>query len=334
MNKPWKVVAVLALAVACAAQETAANKPLPGPLPMTIASQPGLTLTLERAWQAHQLKGEAFSYVQFSPEGGILATSSSDGSARLWNLRGELQRKVENGNMVFRVRFDAAGKRFITSTYDGVARVWSERDGTLLHKYTGHRSGVTDAVFLAGAIATGSDDGRFLITTTDGRELATVTQQGVARNLGVSPDRTLLACAFDSGELRIVDAKGRSLHEFDTGHGRINDVRFSPDGKTVLTSGFDGTARLWTLDGKLLLKLDAGDGDWVFSSGFSRDGRLIGTASGSGLVTLWTVDGKRLAEFRDPRGRENSIDFSPTEDRFATIDYTGALLMFTYRYAP
>ena len=330
-----RLVVVLLLALAARGLENHdPNAPLPGPLPVAVASQPGLTLTLEHAWQAHQLKGEAFSFVQFSPDGRILASSSSDGSTRLWGMSGELQRKVESGNMVFRVRFDASGDHFVTASYDGVARMWQTTDGTLVEKFTAHRSGVTDALFLRDEIATGSDDGRVLLAGLDGRAIATVTQQGVARNLGVSPDRSVLACAFDSGAVRIVDATGRVLHAFNAEQGRINDIRFSPDGSRILTSGFDGTARLWTLDGKQVLQLEAGDGDWVFGAGFSHDGRLIGTVSGTGLVTMWTAEGKRLAEFRDTRGRVNSIDFSPTEERFAVVDYTGALLMFTYRYAP
>jgi len=333
MTKRLLVLACFAL-VAAAAQQHSPHAPLPAGLPRAVESSPGFSLTLERAWQAHDLKGEAFSSVQFSPDGKLLATSSSDGSARLWTHDGRILRKVENGNMVFRVRFNAAGDRFATAVYDGVARVWDTAHGALLQKYTGHRSGVTDVVFLADALATGSDDGRALITGFDGAERAVITQQGVARNLAVSPDRKLLACAFDSGHLRIVDAAGRKLHQFASGQGRINDVRFSRDGQRLLTAGFDGSVRLWTLRGRPLLRLDAGDGDWVFSAGFSRDGRLIGTVSGEGVIRLWTVDGRLLAQYRDPRGRLNSLDFSPTEDRFAAIDFTGAVYMFTYRSAP
>src|SRR3954471_22390879 len=152
MSRRLALVLLLAVFLPAHGLETHdASAPLPGPLPLQVEAASGYALTLERAWQAHALKGEAFSYVNFSPDGRLLATSSSDGSARLWNMTGEMQQRVENGNMVFRVRFDRAGERYVTAAYDGLARVWNVRDGTLLKKYVGHRSGVTDAVFLADA---------------------------------------------------------------------------------------------------------------------------------------------------------------------------------------
>ncbi len=43
-------------------------------------------------------------------------------------------------------------------------------------------------------------------------------------------------------------ADGRLLREL-TGHTkRVVAVAFSPDGRTVLTGSYDGTARLWNVD--------------------------------------------------------------------------------------
>jgi centriolar protein POC1 len=329
MSSRRALIALLFFPLLACAQQPPASL-LPAPLPVKVEATPGFSLAIERAFAAHSLKGEAFASLTFSPDGKTLATAASDGSARLWTLSGELLRRVENGNMVFKVRFDQSGERFITAVYDGHARLW-DRSGKLLHEYSGHRSAVTDALFIAGGnIATGSDDGSVIIFSADGKKLASVTQQGVARNQVVSPDGKVVACAFDSGEVRVVDDGGRLLHEFATAQGRINDIRFSPDGTQLLTSGFDGTARLWTITGKPLMNFAAGDGDWVYSAAFSRDGAVIGTVSGTGVVTVWTESGKQLAQYRSPNGRINSIAFSPTEDRFATIDHNGSLLLFTY----
>ena len=334
MNQRWLpssfIVLLLPLLAFSAAAQQPTAPPLPGPLPLKLEGAAGFSWSIERAFAAHNLKGEAFAYVSFSPDGKTLATAASDGSARLWTLTGEPLARVENGNMVFKVRFHPSGDRFITAVYSGSAKLW-DRNGKLLHEYLGHRSAVTDALFLSGdEIATGSDDGSVILFDATGKQIAAVTQQGVARNQAVSPDAKFIACAFDSGEVRVVDHSGRVQHEFSSGQGRINDIRFSPDGAKLLTSGFDGTARLWTKDGNPLVELAAGDGDWVYSAQFSRDGALIGTVSGTGLVMLWTAEGKPLAQYRSPNGRVNSIDFSPTEDRFATIDHNGTLLLFTY----
>lgn len=326
-----RLVVLLLLLVAAYAQQPTPDPLIPSPLPMNVPTDSGLKLTLAGGFRAHQLKGESFASVSFSPDGKTLLTGASDGSARLWTLDGQPLQRVENGNMVFKARFNATGDRFVTAVYSGSSKVW-DRDGKLLHDYRDHRSAVTDALFLPGdEIATGSDDGSVILLDASGKPKARVSQQGVARNLGVAADGKSLACAFDSGAVRVTDAAGKVLHAFDTGHGRINDIRFSPDGTRLLTSSFDGVARLWTLDGKLLAELPAGDGDWVFNAGFSRDGGLIGTTSGTGLVALWSAGGKKLAEYRTGNGRVNGIDFSPTDDRFAVVDHNGVVLMFTYQ---
>jgi len=248
-------LAVVFLLLAGGVAQQPGDALLPSALPQKISATGGLTLTLESAFRAHTLKGESFAYVTFSPDGKMLATGTSDGTARLWTLAGEPRLRVENGNMVFKVRFDASGERFLTAVYDGTAKLW-DRDGQLLRTYAGHRSAVTDALFLErDAVATGSDDGAVVVFDGGGKELARVTQRGVARNQATSPDGKQLACGFDSGAVRVTDERGKVLHAFESGQGRINDVRFSPDGSRLLTSGFDGTARLWTLDGKPLADL-------------------------------------------------------------------------------
>src|SRR4051812_23190274 len=110
MNKRWAgafMLVLLALSSTLAQQH--GEPVLPAPLPKKLEASAGITWSIERAFAAHSLKGEAFGYVSFSPDGKTLATAASDGSARLWTLDGEPLARVENSNMVFKVRFDASG---------------------------------------------------------------------------------------------------------------------------------------------------------------------------------------------------------------------------------
>jgi len=67
-------------------------------------------------------------------------------------------------------------------------------------------------------------------------------------------------------------------------------VAFSPGGKTVLTSGADGTARLWDVQTGAEVRRYTGHTDWVRNVAFSPDGKYILTASNDNTARLWLTD--------------------------------------------
>ncbi|MEZ5776463.1 MAG: WD40 repeat domain-containing protein [Hyphomicrobiaceae bacterium] len=78
--------------------------------------------------------------------------------------------------------------------------------------------------------------------------------------------------------------------------GRVTSVRFSPNGRQILTASDDGTARLWAFDASaaedeklaLVVSLDT-HGAGVTSASFSPDGKRIVTASKDKTVRVWTI---------------------------------------------
>ncbi|MBD2435458.1 tetratricopeptide repeat protein [Nostoc sp. FACHB-110] len=129
--------------------------------------------------------------------------------------------------------------------------------------------------------------------------------------------------ALDSILSRITERNQLKGHQ-----GFVLSVSFSPDGKTIATASGDGTARLWTVDGQLLLKLKGHRG-FVYSVSFSPDGKTIATASDDGTARLWTVDGQLLLELKGHRGIVYSVSFSPDGKTIATASGDGTARLWT-----
>src|SRR5262249_49859388 len=101
--------------------------------------------------------------------------------------------------------------------------------------------------------------------------------QGVGA-LAFSPDgRVVVACQGQA--LHVWDlAKNRELHQWPGHAGAVEEVRFSADGKRLISTGRDHTARVWEPATGKLLQTWAGPTDLHVAIRIAPDGAVLAPA--------------------------------------------------------
>ncbi len=73
----------------------------------------------------------------------------------------------------------------------------------------------------------------------------------------------------------------------------VEDVAFSPDGKTLALASCEGTVQLWDVANGKLLETLKGHSSAVSAVVFSPDGRTLASGGSDQTVRLWNVETRR-----------------------------------------
>ncbi|KAI1787994.1 WD40-repeat-containing domain protein [Ganoderma leucocontextum] len=107
----------------------------------------------------------------------------------------------------------------------------------------------------------------------------------------------------------------------------VNVVSFSPDGRSLLSPSWDGSARIWDAEsGEQTASLKEDDKYTFCNACFSPDGKYIATGSSKPSVRLWrTADASCVAEFTEHKRAVVHIGFSPDGEFLASGDIFGGV---------
>jgi mono/diheme cytochrome c family protein len=92
----------------------------------------------------------------------------------------------------------------------------------------------------------------------------------------------------------------------------IQDLAFSPDGKTLASCGYDRLIKLWDVAGGKELRTLTDHSDAVYGVAFSPDGRLLASGAADRAVKVWEVaTGRRLFTLGEPTDWVYAVAWSP-----------------------
>ncbi|MEM1280278.1 MAG: WD40 repeat domain-containing protein, partial [Cyanobacteria bacterium P01_H01_bin.152] len=248
----------------------------------------------------------------FSPDSQYLASSSDDGTVRLWNSRGKLLQVITgHQGSVLDVAFSQDSTLLGSAGDDSTVRIW-DLSGQCRQILTGHTGSVNSVAFspTQKLIASASNDHTVRLWTYDGQWLKTLEGHlDWVRSVAFSADGQYLVSAAEDGTLCLWNTEGELLRVLSSHAGWVLQAVFSPDGQYIASGGDDHLIKLWSLDGELVHYFD-GHQNWIRSLCFSPDGSRLMSASDDQTIHVWDLDGKLLDMLKGHRSSVLSLDIN------------------------
>lgn len=205
--------------------------------------------------------------VIFSNDGKYLASTSYDGTIRLWDIANGKNIRIISGDSVLcksktsyeshiqvshSLGFSPDGRHIVSCFGDRGIEVWNAENGDRIGTLKGHI--------------------------------------GYAWGIKYSPDGNLLATAGDDKIVRIWDTKNYALLKSLDGHtGTIVDVSFSADSKYIVSSSNDSTIRVWDLEKGICIKKQKYH-KGIMKALFNFEGNKIVFSSYDRSVRIWELE--------------------------------------------
>lgn len=232
---------------------------------------------------------------EFSPDGKLLISASSDCSARIWSIPTMklISYLSAHSDDVSRASFSPDGQKIATSSYDSTLAVYS-LDGTLLSRCVGHQGLIEtfDWTHDSKSIISCGTDGKICTwEATTGK--ITQVREGFSFDLDsiatIEESRFMVGC--DDGSILLVN--GDSTYSISAHNAGVKKLVFSRTLNLLFSLGYDQKGILWKLDGNHLSKKKEAkfpEYIWARSAAFASNDIIVFSTFGS---TFGTWDWKK-----------------------------------------
>lgn len=271
---------------------------------------------------------EVVETVDYSPDGRMLASGANDKTIKLWNVETgrELATLKGHGGTVECLRFSPDGKYIASASSDRSwgktfsVRIWNVKEMNQI------------------AVIEQQSEHYALDFSPDGRLLAiggsNADQPGYSINLWSFPElkqigsfkglkRPVLALDFSPNGKKLLssdlqgfylwDVENRTMRARVQTSSPIEDVEFSPDGKTGIAVDWKGIGRIFDAEnGRYRSVTLKGHDHNIMSASYSPDGELIATGSRDNSIRVWrSSTGEQVMLLKESADDVMEVEFSP-----------------------
>jgi eukaryotic-like serine/threonine-protein kinase len=232
--------------------------------------------------------------VEFGEGSGRVATSSKDGSVRVWDVKTGRAVSVQSGHRtpVRVLDLSADGRRMVVWEPETSALALCDADtGKAIQSLIGHRQSM--------------NHGRF---SPDGSRFLSVEQ-------------------FPGKEMRLWDGRTGDALGVLSGHkNQVTSFRFSPDGRRIVTASRDQSIRVWDAERGQPLAILKGHSGWVNTIAFNHDGSRLVSGAQDQTVRVWDpAEGTEVAVLRGHTGDVVDVAFGPTGKDVLSVSADGTV---------
>ena len=246
--------------------------------------------------------GNGITGIAFSPDGNILATSSTTGIAHLWdpdNHTGPLRAfRTERGYALSCIAISPDGTTLTAGDIGGYIWRWDIPSGATIPQMNAHEKTIRSVAFSRDGTrfaSRGNDSTLKIWASRDGKLLTTITDSETNGGGLAFSDDSLSIAAGVGHDVKIWDAETGELKQVFRGHSNyVLGIAISPDGKWLVSGGLSETSvRIWDVaTGEQVHEL-SGHLAYVRNVTFNADGRRLVSVSADHSMKLWDVESWR-----------------------------------------
>jgi WD40 repeat protein/serine/threonine protein kinase len=252
-----------------------------------------------------EMSGHAGSIndLRISKNGELVATASSDGTARLWDLNEGEERIVirpgENGIPVELVEFSPDSKLIATASRDLVIRIWAADTGALIQEKRGHERPLHDLAFT-------SDNSRLFSGGYDAIKAWNPTA-GIGLSTPYRAAAAVKKIAVDSaGKLLAISSLGARycFYSVENETPLISVASLNVSNRVPMALSSDGTRSVLAPDGFSVCVVDPSTGavlNWyrghnglIEALNLNPEGDLVVSAARDDTAHIWSLDTMEL----------------------------------------